>query len=116
MPEKKPEKICYICGLQLEEYPYHPEFRTADIEFICPCCGTHYGLDDEGAGKVEVPDEIVNAYQSFGDEAHKKIIKILRQNWIEEGMNWWAVGDPFSPVPENWDPKKQLENVPIEFK
>ena|SRR3989344_1767410 len=112
----KVEKVCYVCGLELDDYPYDPEFLTSDIELICPCCGTHYGLDDEGAGKVDVPDEIVDAYQNFGDDAHKKIIKILRQNWIDNGMKWWVSSVYPGSEPKNWDPKKQLENVPEEFK
>lgn len=111
------QKMCYVCGFPLEDQPYYLDSHPiANHEIICPCCGTHYGLDDEGAGNVEIPDELVDDYKTFGDEAHKKIIKILRQNWIDNGMKWWAEEDPFGRKPENWDPVKQLENVPEEFK
>ncbi len=112
------QKVCYVCGLALNDYPYHPDSHpVANHEIICSCCGTHYGLDDEGAGKVEIPDEIVDAYQVFGDEAHKKIIRTLRQHWIDQGMHW-EHKDYASLLlkPKDWDPKKQLENVPSEFK
>lgn len=110
------KKVCYVCGLNLYDYPYDPESFTPNPEMICPCCGTHYGLEDEGGGKVEIPDDLVDSYHDFGDDAHKKIIKILRQNWIDEGMKWLIPETISSPMPQNWDPKKQLENVPEEFK
>jgi hypothetical protein len=115
----KIEKVCYVCGLELDDYPYYLDSRPiANPEMICPCCGTHYGLDDEGGGKVEISDEIVDAYQNFGDDAHKKIIKILRKHWIDGGMKWWFPYPdvPLSSEPKNWDSKKQIENIPEEFK
>lgn len=110
------KKICYVCGLLLDDYPYDPTVLMANPEMICPCCATHYGLEDEGGGKVDIPDELVDTYKSFGDEAHKKIIKLLRQNWIDNGMEWQMPEDIFHPKPKNWDPEKQLENIPEEFK
>lgn len=111
------KKICYVCGLELDDYPYSLGGRPiANENVICPCCGTHYGLDDEGGGDVDIPDDIVNAYKNFADDGHKKIIKILRQNWVDGGMKWKIPEDVFHPTPDNWDPQKQLENVPEEFK
>lgn len=110
--EQKVEKICYACGFPLEDYPYapdsHPIFNEA---IICPSCGIHYGYDDGGAGDI-IPDELTDIDWNFGDENHKKILKFWRQRWINSGMEWWSP----QPKPENWDPKKQLENIPSEFK
>lgn len=114
--KKKIEKICYVCGFNLYDYPYDPNIFTPNPEMICPSCGTHYGLDDEGAGKVEVPDEIVDSYRKFGDDAHKKIIKILRNDWTNGGMKWWAEGNPLDRKPGNWDPEDQLKNIPGDFR
>jgi hypothetical protein len=44
--ENKIKKVCYVCGLQLTDYPYDPESFLANFEIICPSCGTHYGLED----------------------------------------------------------------------
>lgn len=109
------EKRCYVCGLNLYEYPYDPETLLANPEMICPCCGTHYGLDDEGAGKLEISDEIISEHQEFGDDAHKKIIHLLREDWINGGKKWWSE-NPAHPQPNNWNPDEQLKNVPTSFK
>ncbi|MES2930628.1 MAG: hypothetical protein V4665_02490 [Patescibacteria group bacterium] len=105
------EKRCYVCGLQLDEYPYEPDTLTYNHSVICPACGIHYGYDDGGAGDI-VPEELTDQDWKFGDEAHKKIIKFWRQRWIEQGMKWWSP----QPQPQGWEPKKQLEMVPEEFK
>lgn len=111
----KVEKICYVCGFHLDDYPYDKSSFLANESVICPCCGTHYGLDDLGAGKVEVPESIINAYNHFGDGAHKKIIEILREHWIASGMKWWSTENPFHKQPENWNPYAQLKNIPTGF-
>jgi len=109
------EKKCYVCGLSLDDYPYNPESLVANPEMICSCCGTHYGLDDEGGGWVEVPDEILDLNGRFGDDSHKKIISILRNDWVIKGMKWWSTDQLFHPKPPNWNPIEQLRNIPEEF-
>ncbi|MEN9557761.1 MAG: hypothetical protein RL141_130 [Candidatus Parcubacteria bacterium] len=113
--QKRVKKVCYVCGCTLQDYPYDPEHLVPNPEVICPSCGIHYGCDDEGAGDV-IPDELAYSGWKFADENHKKIMKFWRQYWIDGGMKWWAEEDPFGRQPEGWDPKKQLENVPTEFK
>lgn len=109
-------KICYACGLQLRDYPYDPESLAPNPEVICSCCGIHYSYDDEGAGNV-IPDELAYSNWKFGDDNHKKIMRIWRQHWINDGMRW-KHDDPISlsEQPNDWDPEKQLANLPEEFK
>lgn len=102
---------CYACGFELDEYPYEPPVFSPNDSVICPSCGIHYGYDDGGAGFV-IPDELAYSGWRFGDENHKKIMRFWRQRWIEGGMEFR------SPAfkPQNWDPMRQMENIPEEFK
>jgi hypothetical protein len=110
------KKICYVCGLALNDYPYYINSNpVANPEMICPSCGTHYGLDDLGGGKIKIDDNLVNEFKIFSDPAHIKIIKLIRQNWIKTGMNWWSQKNPFYPKPENWNPNEQMKNIPSDF-
>lgn len=111
----KIEKKCYVCGLQLDEYPYNDpgEVPRANDSVICPACGIHYGYDDEGAGNV-IPDELTYSGWKFGDENHIKIIQFWRKKWIDEGMKWWSLDE--NKIPYEWNPNEQLKNVPEEFK
>lgn len=113
---QKIEKICYVCGLELDDFPYDTKVFTPNPSVICPACGIHYGYDDDGAGDV-IPDELAYSGWKFGDENHKKIMKFWREKWINEGMKWKhqdIISQTF--IPQNWDPQKQLENIPEEFK
>lgn len=108
----KIEKKCYVCGLELYDYPYYLNSHPKTNEnVICSCFGIHYGYDDEGAGDI-IPDELTYRDWKFGDENHIKIIKFWRKYWIDGGMKWWSL----NPKPENWDPKKQLKNITEGFK
>jgi len=112
------QKKCYVCGLELDEYPYNDpgEVPRANHSVICPACGIHYGYDDEGGGNI-IPDELTYSDWKFGDENHKKIIKFWRNKWIEGGMVWKhqdVISQTF--IPHNWNPEEQLKNVPKEFK
>ncbi len=102
---------CYACGFELDEYPYEPIHLIPNPSVICPSCGIHYGYDDQGAGDV-IPDELAATEWKFGDETHKKIIHFWRQRWSDSGMKFWSP----RPLPKNWDPIKQMENIPEEFK
>lgn len=96
--------ICPVCGVinAVKEIPWREEkgefFASQDI---CPCCGTHYGEDDWGEKKDEI----------------NKMHIILRKKWIHDGMIWKHQDkDSIEKKPKNWDPKKQLENIPQEFR
>lgn len=111
MSDKLVQKMCYVCGFQLDDYPYHPEVLTANPEVICPCCGFHYGYDDGGAGDV-IPDELAYSGWVFGDENHRKIMDFWRSLWVKGGMKWWSINPFYQPTPD-WDPKKQLLNIGV---
>ncbi len=93
--------ICPVCGLVngVRELPWRDDLTAS--QDICPCCGTHYGEDDWGETKEQIK------------EAHIK----LRQKWIEGEMKWKHQDtDSLKRKPANWNPKKQLENIPKEFR
>ena len=54
---------------------------------ICPCCGNHIGLHD-----IDL------------EAAREK-----REEWLASGPVWW---DEFISPPRDWDPIKQMENIP----
>lgn len=75
--------ICPVCGWdKIEEFPNN----TFEI---CPCCGTEYGVADNG-------------YQDIASW------EFLRQIWIENGYRWWS---NMQNPPEDWQPLKQLKNA-----
>ncbi len=51
---------------------------------ICPSCGTEFGYDDAGTTHAE-----------------------LRAIWLRSGAHWWSP----EPLPLNWDPYLQLDNI-----
>jgi hypothetical protein len=117
---KNLEKKCYVCGLELEDYPYYPDSHPIfNHEIICPSCGIHYGYDDAGGGDL-IPDELTDIDWKFGDENHIKIMKFWREKWIKDGMRWWmevhGASDELSRKPKDWNPQEQLKNIPEEFK
>lgn len=98
--------ICLVCGYpNLDEQPFDGT-RFFSTHEICPSCGFHYGYDDLN-GTGEYPET----------SSERDIIRAYRQKWIHGGMKWWAKdeGGPDERRPENWNPKKQLENVPEDF-
>lgn len=110
--DQKVEKVCYVCGLELDEFPYDPEVFTSNHSVICPACGIHYGYDDGGAGDV-IPDELAYSDWKFGDENHIKIIKFWRDKWIKEGMKWKHQDIPsLTFMPHNWNQKNNFKIFP----
>jgi hypothetical protein len=71
--------ICPVCGYNKLNYPY-----TEDGT-ICPSCGTEFGYDD-----------FLNSHAE------------LRQQWIQQGAQWWS---PNRPRPSYWSPLEQLRNI-----
>jgi RNA polymerase subunit RPABC4/transcription elongation factor Spt4 len=91
--------ICPVCGVTnaVKDLPWNSDgFASEDI---CPCCGTHYGEDDWAEDVV----------------GRRVLWTELRKKWIDGGMKWWSQDTEFRPKPQNWDPHKQLENIPEEF-
>jgi hypothetical protein len=63
---------------------YSLQYPAADFH-ICPSCGTEFGFDDASRTHTE-----------------------LRAAWLQGGAQWWSTS---RPVPPNWDPSLQLENI-----
>lgn len=57
---------------------------------ICDCCGVEFGYEDYT----------------------KESVKAYRNKWLEVGANWWKLKEK----PKDWDIKKQLQNIPVNFK
>jgi len=79
---------CRVCGYEGFDAWSEGKYPSYDI---CDSCGTHIGIED-------------NLYT---------IILKRRKEWVDNGMKWWSTVEE---APINWSPKKQLENIPDEFK
>lgn len=76
---------CLVCSYDdLYEDPY--DERGVASDEICPCCGFHYGFDDDGTNK--------GVYEKW------------RTRWIAEGCKWFSNG---RHQPEWWDAKVQFK-------
>lgn len=77
-------KVCNYDGL------YDPPYDERGIasEEICPCCGFHYGYDE--------------------DSETEDINVLWRKRWIEEGYKWFSTS---RPAPNGWDAKEQLKEL-----
>ena len=77
--------VCPVCGYdKLTEEPYDQD-RNPSYE-ICKCCGFEFGFDDDSEG---------SSLESY------------RQKWINGGAKWFNV----KAKPEDWNLKKQLEQI-----
>lgn len=75
--------MCPVCGYPGLNYPPHSSSGSPSHE-ICPCCGFHFGYDDDDQGFT---------YEKW------------RHRWImEKKLAWWSRRGP----PPNWSPAKQL--------
>lgn len=82
-------KRCFVCNYDgLYEAPY--DSRGVPSDEICPCCGFHYGYDDDDI----VPKELV--------------YKEWREKWISSGCRWFSKG---RQSPEDWNPIEQLKKI-----
>ncbi|WP_027936969.1 hypothetical protein [Anaeroarcus burkinensis] len=80
---------CIVCNYNgLYDEPYDTRMVASDE--ICPCCGFHYGFDDDG--------EKESIYESW------------RLKWLAEGSKWFSKS---RRQPEGWDAKKQLEGLKL---
>ena len=84
---------CPVCGFGgLFDAPWSADGAQSDE--ICPCCGIHFGYDDECGGRAELRAALYFTW---------------RERWRREGMGWWSNG-PRQPPPD-WDPVVQLESA-----
>lgn len=79
---------CRICGYYSNSPPWGEDGRSPSYNF-CACCGVEFGNEDYTA----------NSARSF------------RNEWIARGMPW---DDP-AKRPAEWEPCKQMQNIPTEF-
>lgn len=86
---------CPVCGYKLWFLPWENDSPSDEI---CPCCGIQFGYTDAAGGD---------------EDKRLQLYKDWRKKWINDGMPW---SSPGMSSPENWDPKKQLENISQEFK
>lgn len=95
---KNKKNNCPVCGLGLNQDPW--EGGLAHEEIICSSCGTQFGYHD--------------AIRNEGDDRKTKERYLeLRKKWVDNGSVWNSKAEQ---APKNWDYKKQLENIPEEFK
>jgi hypothetical protein len=94
---KKNKYFCPVCGFELVSPAWENDSPSDEI---CPSCGIQFGYND-----------MIDNLQT-----RKMIYVEWRKKWIEEGMKFWSTKNPFHPQPKDWDPEKQLENIPEDFK
>lgn len=82
---------CPICGFA--DITALDEFNCTTFE-ICECCGSESGLE----------------YDLHSTAEH--LAKIRREWIIENNCEWWGRK---KSIPENWNPKKQMELAGIEI-
>lgn len=80
---------CIVCNYAgLFDPPY--DERGIPSDEICPCCGFHYGYDD---------DDVANKEDAF---------KLWKEKWIENGLKWFSKG---RKSPEDWKANEQLKGI-----
>ncbi len=80
---------CFVCIYDgLFEPPY--DDRGVSSDEICPCCGFHYGYDD---------DDVID--KEF-------VYKEWREKWISNGCIWFSKGRKH---PKDWNPTEQLKGL-----
>jgi hypothetical protein len=80
-----PPYLCPACGFQLE---FDPRGRTLETAAICPCCGIHFGHDDQ----IGDPEAAYTKWRAW---------------WIIWGQRWWSN----DPPPPDFNPDKQLAKL-----
>ncbi|MED1717541.1 hypothetical protein [Brevibacillus laterosporus] len=80
---------CFVCNYDgLYEPPY--DDRGVPSDEICPCCGFHYGYDDDDVADKEV------VYQQW------------KEMWVGNGCKWFSKG---RQSPKGWNPSEQLKKL-----
>lgn len=83
------KKICRVCGLYYQNFlPWGKDGKTPSHD-ICDSCGVEFGYEDNN------------------------LVAIIRyrQTWLKNGAKWFNK----EKKPNNWNPRKQLKNIPKEF-
>jgi hypothetical protein len=90
------QNICPVCGFDDLSEPAYRDGYNPSYE-ICPCCAYQFGYHDE-------------AVLADDNETVGITFKQWRDKWFMAGMVW----DRGSSLPpQDWDPKKQLENIGV---
>ncbi|MGL4819524.1 MAG: hypothetical protein ACRC5C_06050 [Bacilli bacterium] len=85
------ENTCLVCGFnELYEPPFNSENEPSDE--ICPCCGFHFGFDDD----CEQFESKIDTYVHW------------RNKWINGGCNWFSTG---RKPRKCWDASEQLKQL-----
>jgi hypothetical protein len=89
----KYNKFCPICGYDLGFLPW--DYGSPSFE-ICPSCGIQCGYSDASGGS---------------EDMRIQLYKDWRKDWIDNGSKWQSSRE----CPEDWNPQKQLQNIPKEL-
>jgi hypothetical protein len=85
------KKGCPVCGFA--DVIVLDEFNCTTFE-ICDCCGSESGVE----------------YDQNSTPGH--LAKVRREWVVENRCEWWGSK---KTMPENWNPKKQMELAEIEI-
>lgn len=77
---------CLACGYAGLEEPLWD--GDEDSHQICPCCGLHYGYDDEARGRGDAGSDFYVGW---------------RARWIMDGCPWFSTA---TPPPADWTGKE----------
>lgn len=92
-----PNTFCPVCGYDLKFEAWKGGLPSDEI---CVSCGNQFGYDD--------------AIRFNGREEDISLrYNLLRQKWIDSGMNWRFPGDKFDRKPLDWNPVEQLKNIGV---
>ncbi len=91
MSNDKDEFFCRVCGFIDDAITPLWYQGTSPSYDICPSCGNQTGENDYNLERV----------------------RKYREEWLKTGPEWWSGG---SYPPKDWDPIKQMENIPQEWR
>lgn len=86
--------FCPVCGYNLGFLPWS---NGSPSEEICPSCGIQFGYSDAAGGSEDMR---IQLYRDW------------RKDWIDNSSKWQSPRE----IPSDWNPKKQLDNIPENFK
>ena len=83
---------CPACGYEPSAEP-SSALSARGFDQYCPCCGIHFGHDDDTGGDTGKQQEIYRQW---------------RMHWILDGMRWWSTS---LEAPTGWDPRAQVRSI-----